>query len=329
MSTPIIIDVGSGHVNAGFTTDDSPRVSMPATVNGEFVAANGTVRDWARYTALLRSTFESLGVDPKGERVLLAEAPLNPKENRERMTQILFDDFGVSGMYIAIRPVLALFSQQRTTGIVLDTDEGVSYSVPIYEGYALPHAIIRLDLAERDLDLLMQKRLSSRGVSVDLTTAAELVDTLGYIADDFEEAMQSGGQGAATHRGVTIDTERFAVPEALFQPYFLGMQSAGIHETVYNSIMKCDVDIRKELYANTVIAGRGSMFPGIAERLHKEIGALAPPTIKIRVIAAPDRDVIVWKGGDALASLDAFQQMWISRVEYEASGPSIVHRKCF
>ena len=183
----------------------------------------------------------------------------------------------------------------------------------------------RAECARRLRGLLATSRPPRFPASNPLTA----VDTLGYIADDFEEAMQSGGQGAATHRGVTIDTERFAVPEALFQPYFVGMQSAGIHETVYNSIMKCDVDIRKELYANTVIAGRGSMFPGIAERLHKEIGALAPPTMKIRIIAAPDRDVIVWKGGDALASLDAFQQMWISRVEYEASGPSIVHRKCF
>ncbi len=329
MSAPIIIDIGSGHVNAGLTTDDSPRVSLPSTVDGKIVAKHGVVKDWGRYRTLLRNVFDALGVDPKGQRVLLTEAPLNPKANREQMTQILFDDFGVDAMYIAIRAVLALYSQQLTTGIVFDTDEGVSHTVPIYEGYALPHAIIRLDLAERNLDVYMQKRLADRGISVDLETAADLVDTLGYVAIDYEEAMLSGGQGPATHRGVTVGIERFAVPETLFQPAFVGMESAGIHETTYNSIMKCDVDIRKDLYANTVIAGRGSMFPGIAERMKKEISALAPPTMKIRIIATPDRDVIVWKGGDTLASLDAFQQMWITRAEYTESGPSIVHRKCF
>ncbi|XP_033225854.1 actin, clone 211-like [Belonocnema kinseyi] len=117
--------------------------------------------------------------------------------------------------------------------------------------------------------------------------------------------------------------------EALFQPSFLGMESCGIHETVYNSIMKCDVDIRKDLYANTVLSGGTTMYPGIADRMQKEITALAPSTIKIKIIAPPERKYSVWIGGSILASLSTFQQMWISKQEYDESGPGIVHRKCF
>merc|ERR1711976_578841 len=100
---------------------------------------------------------------------------------------------------------------------------------------------------------------------------------------------------------ITIGNERFRAPEALFQPSFLGMESCGVHETTYNSIMKCDVDIRKDLYANTVMSGGTTMYPGIVDRMQKEITALAPSTIKI--IAPPERKYSVWIGGSILASL--------------------------
>jgi len=115
----------------------------------------------------------------------------------------------------------------------------------------------------------------------------------------------------------------------MFQPSFVGMKSCGIHEMCYNSIMMCDVDIRKDLYANTVLSGGSTMFPGIADRMQKEITTLAPPTMKIKIIAPPKRKYSVWIGGSILASQSTFQQMWISKREYDESGPSIVHRKCF
>ncbi|KAJ3432913.1 actin aortic smooth muscle [Anaeramoeba flamelloides] len=107
------------------------------------------------------------------------------------------------------------------------------------------------------------------------------------------------------------------------------MEQAGIHETTYNSIMKCDVDIRKDLYLNVVTSGGTSMFPGYADRVQKEIAALAPQTMKVKIVAPPERKYSVWIGGSILASLSTFQSMWISNEEYEESGPSIVHRKCF
>ena len=128
---------------------------------------------------------------------------------------------------------------------------------------------------------------------------------------------------------ITIGNERFRCPEALFQPTFLGMECPGVHETTYNSIMKCDVDIRKDLYANIVLSGGTTMFQGIGERMTKELTALAPSTMKIKVVAPPERKYSVWIGGSILSSLSTFQQMWISKQEYDESGPSIVHRKCF
>ncbi|XP_006902072.1 PREDICTED: actin, cytoplasmic 1-like [Elephantulus edwardii] len=107
------------------------------------------------------------------------------------------------------------------------------------------------------------------------------------------------------------------------------MESCGIHETTFNSIMKCDVDIRKDLYASTVLSGGTTMYPGITNRMQKEITALAPSMMKIKIIARPERKYSVWTGGSILASLSTFQQMWISKQEYDESGPSVIHRKCF
>jgi len=155
---------------------------------------------------------------------------------------------------------------------------------------------------------------------------------------------------------ITIGAERFRCPEVLYQPSMVGMEASGIHETTYNSIMKCDVDIRKDLYGNIVLSGGTTMFPGIADRMSKEISALAPSSMKIKVVAPPERKYSVWIGGSILASLSTFQQvcfcsliwlmnycfecllmiqiiawvqMWIAKAEYDESGPSIVHRKCF
>ncbi|XP_057724070.1 actin-like [Arachis stenosperma] len=127
---------------------------------------------------------------------------------------------------------------------------------------------------------------------------------------------------------ITIGAERFRCLEVLFQPSMIGMEAAGIHETTYNSIMKCDVDIRKDLYGNIVLSGGTTMFPGIADRMSKEISALAPSSMKIRLLHRP-RGSSVWIGSPILASLNTFQQMWIAKAEYDELGPSIVHRKCF
>merc|ERR1711935_238506 len=217
--TALVCDNGSGLVKAGFAGDDAPRAVYPSIVGRP------------RHQGVM------VGMGSKDSYVG-DEAPLNPKANREKMTQIMFETFNVPAMYVCIQAVLSLYASGRTTGIVLDAGDSVSHNVPVYEGYALPHAIMRLDLAGRDLTDYLMKILTERGYSFVTTAEREIVraikEKLCYVALDFEQEMATAASSSSLEKSyelpdgqvITIGNERFRCPEAIFQPSFLGMEAA-------------------------------------------------------------------------------------------------------
>ena len=365
----IIIDNGSGYCKAGFSGEEGPRAVFPAIVGrpknpGIMVGAekkdffvglqaeekrgilhlaypieHGIVTDWNDMEKIWDHTFTNeLRVTPEEHNVMLTEAPINPKHNREKMAQIMFETFNVQGLYIAIQAVLSLYSAGKFTGIVCDSGDGVTHMVPIYDGYSLPHCVLRMDLAGRDITDYLIKILNE--VNVSLTTSAEreiakdIKEKVCYIALDPETEINEVKEMSYEMPDGTVikvKDQRFRAPEILFHPEQCGKEPGGVDQKCFDSINKSDIDVRKDLYQCIVLSGGTTMFSGLPERLTKEIKALAPESMKnnVKVIAVPERKYSVWIGGSILSSISTFGCMWITREEYNESGPQVVHRKCF
>ncbi len=300
----------------------------------------GVITDWGDMEIVWGHSFRACRLPSQEHPVLLADSPTTTKPSRERTVQIMFETFGVPAMNLCSSGVLALYSAGRTSGTVVECGDGVTHVSPVYEGFALPHAFQQVAVAGRDITDYLFRMVGGCGVDCSATAQREIArgikEAAGYVSFDFEDDMSASSDAARTLYQyvlpdgsiMTLKNERFICPEALFQPHHLLGFSSGVHEATVNAIRACDVDIRKDLYSNIVLSGGTTILPGFSERMTKEITALAPSTMKIKVVAPPDRMYSVWIGGSILSSLSTFQAMWISKAEYDESGPAIVHRKC-
>ena len=371
-STSVFIDNGSGACKAGFAGEPSPRAIIPSVVGSAghlqelrhemglkelyvgteaqerrgilemaYPIHRGVVTDWEDMETIWYHIFyNGLKVSPDQYPVLLSETPFTPRDNRETMTQIMFETFNVPSMYVAPQALMSLYGTGRITGAVLDSGDGVTYAVPIYRGSIVRKATNRLDLAGSDITHLLRKLLNYNGFSFtaeDDELIRDIKEKLCFTALDY--AQELGAACTTRHRieishvcpdgqVIVVGDERFRCTEALFDPFLKGIDVPGIHQVLHDSITKCRPEIRNCLYANVVLSGGNTLFPGLVDRIQKEISTLAPPTSTIGIYARPDRKNNVWFGGSILGSLDSFRKEWISRNDYYEYGPLAVHTKC-
>ncbi|XP_069498532.1 actin-1-like [Ambystoma mexicanum] len=366
----VVLDNGSGKCKAGVAGEKAPR-SVISTIIGRprvrsamlgaghreyyigeeaqakrgvlslhYPMEHGIVTNWNDMEKIWRHLYErELKIKPGSRPVLLTEAPLNPRQNREKMAEMMFERFDVPAIYVALQAMLALYASGHTTGIVLDSGDGVTHSVPLFEGHCLTHSVSRLDFAGRDITMYFSRLLMESGFTFQGSAEREIVrnikETLCYIAMDPKKEMKKKRKdllqvyylpdGNCIHIGSPL----FQAPEALFKPIVAGITDPGIHHMVLASIMKCDRDIHKHLLGNVVLAGGSTLFHGIDRRLLKEMQQQVADGVAIRITAPPERLHSSWIGASILASLPSFSQMWVSADEYKEGGPAAVHRKCF
>lgn len=375
--SPVVIDNGSGMVKAGFAGDDTPCCVFPSIIGrpkyknmmktgggddetqqskvyvGDDAQAkrgvlklnypieHGIVTNWDDMEKIWEHTFtDQLRIESDSRHVMLTEAPQNPKKNREKMMEIMFEKFKVPASYVAVQGVLSLYASGRTTGIVLDIGDGVTHTIPVYDGYSIPNAINRYDLAGRDVTDYLRKLLDERGHRFVTSSEREIVrdikEKLCYLALDPDDEVKLYRTKNMTRsftlpdgNVIKIGDEMFRAPEVLFDPDLIGKEIKGIDQAVFDSIQKADMDVRKDLFANIVLSGGTTMIKNLDKRLEKELNILKPSRMgKVKIIALPERKYSVWIGGSILSSLPTFENTWIYKKEYDECGVQIIHRKC-
>ena len=355
-NVPIVLDNGSGTIRAGFAGDDLPKCYFPSYVGrpkhprvlagalegdifiGPDVEKNrgllkiryplehGIVTDWDDMEKIWQHVYEGqLKTLSEEHPVLLTEAPLNPRKNRDIAAQVLFEQFNIPALYTSIQAVLSLYASGRTTGLIMDAGDGVSHAVPVCQGFAIPSSIRRIDVAGRDvtehLQLLLRKAGYVFHTSAEKETVRAMKEKLSYVADDprREEKEWTSAMGRMDNKMVDytlpdgqkikLGPERFRAPEILFDPELIGLEYPGIHQIINDAITRTDLDLRTELYGNIVLSGGATLTRGFGERLLHEVQRLAPKEMKIKIFAPPERKYSTWIGGSILAGLSTFRKV--------------------
>ena len=302
----------------------------------------GIITNWDDFDVLLDHTFKSqLRIDPKEFAVLMTEPALNPRANRAKLCQILFEKYEVPGFYLQNTAALTMYAAGRMTGVAVESGYVSTFSSVVYSGYVLPHTIPKTLYCGRDFDWYLLKLLHKRGYefnsAVERTEIPKIKEKLCFVSEDFDrdlELSRNSDEFEKSYelpdgRKIYVNSERILVGEGLFNPSLMDNDFPGIHEQVNRTLQRADLDLRRFTYNNIVLSGGNTMFPGFKERLLKEMKKLAPSSLLPKVVAIPERKMAAWLGGSIMSSLSTMEQLWITPQEYEEHGPGIVQRRCF
>lgn len=360
---PTVIALGSSSKLGSTLTSDAQEVLLgdaalaaSQTHSICYPIRHGQVENWDWMEALwTASFFEKLRVNPEDHYVLLTEPPVNAPENREATAEIMFETFGVPGIYIGVQAVLALAaswgsskatSDKPLTGIVVDSGDGVTHIIPVVEGYAIASTIKHVPVAGRDVTGFIQQLLRDRGNTgvgpeESLEVARRIKETECYVCPDLAkeflkfEPKPFSWKSSLTGRSVRFEVgpERFLGPEVFFSPEMVSADFSIPLPTLIDSVVQaCPIDARRDLYKNIVMSGGSTLFKDFGKRLQRDIRALVDERLSltqesskpaVNVVTHEKQRYAVWHGGSLLASMDQFPAYCHSKADYEEHGPGI------
>lgn len=344
----IVIDTGTGFTKCGLAQENhvlsvvpsqvqmlqhppqgQPQYVVPEHQEGSYSVLNrGVVSDWDALEVLWQHLFYcKLRVQPEEMAVLVADSPISPRTNREKVAEILFERFHVPAMQTVHQALLTLYAYGRTTGLVVGSGHGTSYVAPIITGDLAPIDTYRLDVAGADLTDYLTQLLMSGGHSLPKGgIVRQIKEACCYVAMDTATEMARNQSQVQVDfvlpdkHVITLGSERFCCPEALFQPNLLGLNQLGLPQLALLSISRLEVKQQEQLLANVVLEGGSTLINGFPERLRQELGPGAT------VLGSPHRAVAAWLGGSIMACRDSFQSLWLTRREYEEEGPWAIYK---
>lgn len=374
---PIVIDNGSGTIRAGFAGDENPKINysnmigipkytkvMPSSIseNDTFIGnkaqnlrgllrirypiSHGCVQNWNDMEEIWNQVISDLNGKSEEHPLSITEEPLNPRVNRSKMCEILFETFNFPALHIAMAPVLALYSTGRTTGTVVDSGDGVTTVVPVFEGFSVAGSIRRINLAGRDITHQLQLELLRTGYSLTTSSEFEIVrsmkERLCYVSlDEISHTVGKTRVSDFLKYDTSAKVKKFKLPdgksinaseptltspcELLFQPEIYGFEESSLTNALYYAILKTDADLRDKLFQNIVLSGGSTLFKNFGTRLLRELSKIDPER-KLKIYASPDRKMSSYVGGSILASLSTFKNVLVTKQDY-AEDPYCIYHK--
>jgi len=379
-----VCDNGTGFVKCGYGGDNFPQYIFPSMIGRplmryeeefkdvelkdvmvgdecakyrhmletSYPVENGIVKDWVGMKYLYDYTFyERMKIEPKNHKILLTEPPLNPRENQAKMLQAMFEVYGFQAAKVNIQAMLVLYAQGLLTGVVVDSGDGVTHVVPVWEGICPPTLIKRLNVAGRHITRQLIKLLQVRGYafnrSADFETVRLIKEKLCFVGYDLEVEKRLALETTTLNttytlpdgRVIKMNIERYEAPEVLFNPHLIDEEKPGMQHLLFNMIQEADVDLRPSFYQHIVLSGGSTMFPGLPSRLEKEMKELYLEKVlkgdksrlskfKLRIEDPPRRKHMVFLGGSVLADIMKDRpEFWISQKEWKEQGERIIGKK--
>lgn len=311
---------------------------MRKELNVTYPVIDGYVKDWDIMEKMLNFVIlEGLKSSPEDHPILFTESPFNSDENRLSLWEVMFQGLNAPWFYVQKQGVLALYATEKTNGLVLSSGEGISNVIPIYEGFAVPHAIQMINISGSDVTEYLRRLITERGYKFSTSSNVDVIRDIKekyckVWKDGYTESLDNSNEEITYElpdkSSITIGDEIFQCPELIFDPQIAGINGAGYHSHIVESIIKWDSDLQELMLSNIVLSGGNTMFEGFGHRLWNEIDKVNLSRSKVKILADPERDNMIWKGGSILSALSTFQTLWITKAEYEEWGPTIVYRKC-
>ncbi|RWR88713.1 actin-related protein 7 [Cinnamomum micranthum f. kanehirae] len=358
----VVVDAGSKLLKAGFAApDQDPALIIPTKMkrmleDGDLTDSSmfedvsvdpvmrGFIKDWDAMEDLLHYVlYTGLGWEIGNEGQILFTDPLStPKAVRERLVQLMFETFNISGFYASEQAVLSLYAVGRISGCTVDIGHGKIDIAPVCEGAVQHIASKRFEIGGIDLTKLLAQELrkSNPLVSIDISEVEKLKEQYASCANDqfaYEGIQRSCPAEKHTlpdGQVITIGKEKYLVGEALFQPSILGLEEHGIVEQLVRSISSVSSENQRQLLENTVLCGGTSSMLGFEDRFQKEAN-LCSSSIRPSLVKPPEYmpenlpKNSAWMGGAILAKVVFPQNQHVTKADYDETGPVIVHKKCF